>query len=204
MIHSWILGRIYAAWGKTAVFVNAVGIAYNLSSGDGKKILLLLIRLHFFPKSNKFLFLFLCLKFLLFDSALIVSWFNLQCGDTTWIKWCHWNIWNIYMMFLHKKNFKKRCILLKTYFKITLFLAQEDWEQTAVFDYYKYDVHISRKINRRGLQKKLYAVVIFVATSLFSFFNLLFLKYVLKVLATFLASSKATLLVIIFWNFTIF
>ena len=36
-----------------------------------------------------------------------------------------------------------------------------------------------------------YVVVTFVASSLVSFFNLLFSKYLLKCLATFLASSKA-------------
>ena len=43
----------------TAVLVNAVSIAYDLSSGDGKKI----VYLQFFQRCNKFLFLFLCLYF---------------------------------------------------------------------------------------------------------------------------------------------
>ena len=52
------------------------------------------------------------------------------------------------MMFLHQKIFKKHYILLKTTFEIPLFLVEEDWEQAAAFNYYKYNVHISYRIKR--------------------------------------------------------
>ena len=76
-------------------------------------------------------------------------------------------------------------MLLKITFEIPFFLVEEECEQSAAFDYYKYDVHVSYRINRWDLQKKLYVVVTFVASSLFSFLNILFSKYVQKVLATF-------------------
>ena len=45
-------------------------------------------------------------------------------------------------------------------------------------------------INRQGLQGTLYPVVTFVPSFLVSFFNLLFSKYVLKIVTNFLTSSK--------------
>ena len=51
------------------------------------------------------------------------------------------------MMFLHQKNCKKHCMLLKTTFEIFILLIEEDHEQKTGFDYYKYDVHISHRIN---------------------------------------------------------
>ena len=45
-------------------------------------------------------------------------------------------------------------------------------------------------INKQGLKGTLYPVVTFVASFLVSFFNLLFSKYVLKIVTNFLTSSK--------------
>ena len=43
------------------------------------------------------------------------------------------------MAFLHWNNYKINCILSNKTFDITLFLIKEVLEQTAVFDYYKYN-----------------------------------------------------------------
>ena len=58
-------------------------------------------------------------------------------------------------------------------------------EQIAAFGFNKYGLHISSLSNRWVLQKKLIAMATFVAGSLVSFFNLLFSRYVLKLLTTF-------------------
>ena len=76
----------------------------------------------------------------------------------------------------------------KITFEIPLFLIKEVCEQAAAFDYYKYGLRISGMINRWGFQKRLYAVDIYVVSSVL-YFNLAFLKYGLKILATFLACS---------------
>ena len=49
-----------------------------------------------------------------------------------------------FMLLLHwKKLYKTLHILLKTTFEIPLFFIKEVREQTGVFDYYKYGLHIS-------------------------------------------------------------
>ena len=97
-----------------------------------------------------------------------------------------------FMLLLHwKKLYKTLHILLKTTFEIPLFFIKEVHEQTGVFDYYKYGLHISCMINRWSLQIKLYVVVIFLACSFILFLNLSFSKYGLKILATFLTCLRA-------------
>ena len=78
------------------------------------------------------------------------------------------------MTFQQWKNYKKHYIHLNTTFEMPLFLLQEFDEQTTAFDCYKYGLflHDQQMINRL-------------------FFKLLLSKYVLKILATCLASSKA-------------
>ena len=63
---------------------------------------------------------------------------------------------------------------LKTTYKIPLFIIKENRKWTAAFDYYEYGVNISHIIKKWGLQNKSHAVFTFVASSLASFFNLLF------------------------------
>ena len=84
-----------------------------------------------------------------------------------------------------RKNYKKYCILLHTISEMPLFLIKNGQLFSSITN-----MVISRMINRSCLQKKLYPVVTFVASSLVSFFDLLFSKYELKILATFLASSR--------------
>ena len=81
-------------------------------------------------------------------------------------------------------------MLFKATSEIPLFLIKKVLEQTAAFDYYWYG-YFQHEQQMRPSKKGLYHVVTFVAKSLVSFFNLPFSKYVLKVLATFLVSSKA-------------
>ena len=45
------------------------------------------------------------------------------------------------MMFVHWKNYKKNCILLKTTVELPLFLISEVDEHIAAFEYYKYGLH---------------------------------------------------------------
>ena len=94
------------------------------------------------------------------------------------------------MIFLNQKNYKKHCILLKGSSDITLSLVKEVCEQTAELLATITNMVIFSIVSGWGLQKKLYLVVIFVASSPVLFFHL-FSKYMLKLLATFLASSKA-------------
>ena len=85
-------------------------------------------------------------------------------------------------MFLHWGNDQKHCILLKATFEIPLFPIKDVLEQSPVFNYYKHGLRISAD----DAFNKSYAVVTFFTSSLISFFNVLFSKYVLKILATFL------------------
>ena len=80
-------------------------------------------------------------------------------------------------------------MLLKTTFKIPLFVIKDPGEQTAAFHVKMVYVFPAWSINV-VFKKSYMLLVIFVASSLFLFFNL-FSKYVLKLLETFLASSKA-------------
>ena len=81
----------------------------------------------------------------------------------------------------------------KNTFEIPLFLIKKVREQTAAFDYYKYGLRIVRMTNRWFLQKKLYDVVTFDASSVVSSFKTLLSKFMLETLATLLAFSKAGL-----------
>ena len=87
-------------------------------------------------------------------------------------------------MFLRWENYKKHCLLSKIAFEIPLFLIKEVCEQTAAFNCYKYGyfLHDQQKMSS---SKRLYALFTLIANSLASFFNLLFSKYMLKILATF-------------------
>ena len=69
------------------------------------------------------------------------------------------------MMFLNWKNYKKHCILLKVSSDITLSLVKEVCEQTAELLATITNMVIFGIVNGWGLQKKLYLVVIFVASS---------------------------------------
>ena len=65
-------------------------------------------------------------------------------------------------------------------------------EHTAAIYYFKYGLRISCMISTDDVfKKKLYVMATFVASSLVSYFNLLFSEYLLKIGATVLASSKA-------------
>ena len=107
------------------------------------------------------------------------------------------------MVFLHWKNYEQHHVLFKKTFEIPfisdkgsswadkylLFLIKEVHEQTAAFDYYKYGLPFFCMVQRWHLQKRWYALVIFVASSLVWFFYCCFQK-ASNILATFLASSK--------------
>ena len=72
------------------------------------------------------------------------------------------------------EKFWERLHTFTNNFEIPLFLIKETHEQAVASDFYKYGWWISRMINRWGLHIKLYIVFTFVASSLVSFFNLLF------------------------------
>ena len=71
------------------------------------------------------------------------------------------------MTFVHRKNYKKYCILLKSTFEIPLFHIKEAREQTAAFNYYKCGYFPHDQQSRPS--KKRYPVVTFVASSRFMF-----------------------------------
>ena len=118
---------------------------------------------------------------------------------------CLYNLWQIYLKFFanqhclkwlskyiifpHWKKYQKHCIPLKTNFETPFFLLKDVREQAAVFDYYKYGLHISNRINRWVFQKKLWCGHSCCLLSCFNF-KWLFSNYVLKILATVLVSSK--------------
>ena len=84
------------------------------------------------------------------------------------------------MTFLHQKDDKKHCILVKTTFEICLFLIKEVSEQTAAFNYYKYGYFLHDQQMRPSKN----IISTFVASALVLFFNLLYSNYGLKNLAS--------------------
>ena len=96
----------------------------------------------------------------------------------------------ISMTFLHWKNYKKRFILSKTTFQIHLCCKESSWKELLLTN--KNMVYVFPTLSTdEAFKKMLYSVITLVAGFLLSFLNLLFLKYMLQILAILLASSKA-------------
>ena len=120
---------------------------------------------------------------------LLVNISSIVCKSTLFNITFKISIWCFYT----EKIMSNIMYFLKKLLKYLLFLIKKVHEQTAAFDYYKYGLPFSYMVQRWHLQKKWYAVVIFVASCLVWFFYCCF-QNVSNILATFLASSKASFL----------